>query len=255
MTSRRSRRWWISGGWVIAALASQGLASEAHAEGTLSGDAPPLAKKPMSGGAAPLSVRPMFGGAAPLADDVLEELRGGFILPNGMDVAIGIDIQTSVNGVLALRTMVTTADAGLPVLFVGDGSSSANSAQGGTAVMLPGGGVVRLVDGGASSMEAGPGQQRIEPAANGAAVSTPSGVVRLFNDGSGSQVVLSGDSLELRHMVGNFTGSIVANTANDRSISTVVTVNVDLQNSAVPLGNALLRLESIAMEAASRGIR
>lgn len=255
MTSGRSRRWWFSGGWVIATLASQGLASEAHAESPLSSDAPPLADSPVFESETALAERPLFGGAAQLDDDALDELRGGFILPNGMDVAIGIDIQTSVNGVLALRTMVTTADTGLPVLFVGDGSTTASSVQGGTAVTLSGGGVVRLVEGGASSLEAGPGQQRIEPAANGAAVSTPSGTVQLFNDESGSQVVLNGDSLELRHMVGNFTGSVIANTANDRSISTVVTVNVDLQNSAVPLGNALLRLEAIAMEAASRSIR
>lgn len=254
MTSRRSNRWWISGGLLIATLAGSGLSSEAHAESPLSGDAA-LADSTVLGEETRLAESPMFGGAPPLADNHLDELRGGFILPNGMDVAVGIDIQTSVNGVLALRTMLTTADAGLPVLFVGNGSAAANSAQAGTAVAIPGGGVVRVVDRAASSMEAGPGEQRIEPAANGGAVSTPSGTVQLFRDGSGSQVVLSGDSLELRHMIGNFTGSIVANTANDRSISTVVTVNVDLQNSAVPLGNAMLRWESIAVDAASRGIR
>lgn len=255
MKSARSRGWWISGGLLIGALASQGFASEARAETPASGDAPPMADNPVFEGKAVLAEKPLFGGAATVADDALDEMRGGFILPNGMDVTVGIDIQTTVNGVLALRSLVTTADAGLPVLFVGDGGAQANSAQGGTTVTLPGGGVVRLVDGGASSMEGGPGQQRVEAVPNGAAVSTPSGTVRLLSDDSGSQVVLNGDSLELRHMIGNFTGSVVANTANDRSISTVVTVNVDLQNSAVPLGNALLRLESIAMEAASRGIR
>lgn len=255
MTSRHARRWWISGGLLIGTLASHGLASEAHAASPVSGDAPPLADRPVFEGETAVAETPMFGGASRLEDDALDELRGGFILPNGMDVAVGIDIQTSVNGVLALRTMLTTANAGLPVLFVGDGNASANSAQGGTAVTLPGGGVVRLVDGSASSMEAGPGQQRIEPTANGPAVSTPSGAVQLFNDDSGSQVVLRADSLELRHMVGNFTGSIVANTANDRSITTVVTVNVDLQNSAVPLGNAMLRWDAVATEAASRSIR
>jgi hypothetical protein len=232
---------------LIAALASHGFASEARAD--TPADDPDLDAQER------LIEEPMFGGAATLADDDLDELRGGFILPNGMDVAIGIDIQTSVNGVLALRTMLTTADAGLPVMFVGDGSASANSAQPGTAFAMPGGGMVRVVNNGASQMEVGAGEQRIEPVANGPAVATPAGSVQLFRDGSGSQVVLNGDSLELRHMVGNFTGSIVANTANDRSISTVVTVNVDLQNSAVPLGNALLRWDSIAVDAASRGIR
>lgn len=255
MRSARSRRWWVSGGLLIGTLASQGLASEAHAESPVSGDEPPRADSPVFDREAALGERPLFGGAAQLADDELDQLRGGFILPNGMDVTVGIDIQTSVNGALALRTLVTTADAGVPVVFVGDGITQANSAQGGTAVTLPGGGVVRVGSGGASSMEAGSGQQQIEPVANGAALSTSSGTVQLFNDDSGSQVVLNGDSLELRHMIGNFTGSVVANTANDRSISTVVTVNVDLQNSAVLLGNALLRLDAIATEVASRGIR
>lgn len=257
MIFRRIRRWWYPGGLLAATLASHGLAAEARADSLASEDAPPLADSSGFMDDASLAEGPMFGDAAPLADSTLDELRGGFTLPNGMDVTVGIDIQTMVNGALALRTVMTTADAGVPVLFVGNGSSTATSdaAQGGTAVTLPDGSVVRMTDGAAAPATAGAGQQQVVLTANGPAVSTPSGTVQLVKNDSGSQVILNGDALELRHIIGNFTGTVVANTANDRIIDTVVTVNVDLQNSAVPLGNGMLRWDSMAIEAAGRSIR
>jgi hypothetical protein len=191
-----------------------------------------------------------------MADNYLDQVRGGFALPNGMDVTVGIDIQTLVNGVLALRTVLTAANQGVPVVFTGTGNtSSAPAAQGGTSTTIPGVGAVRVVEGPASPADAGVGEQRVELTPNGPAVSTPSGSIQLTQNGGGSVVSLTGNSLELSHMIGSATGSLVANTADNRSIDTVVTVNVDLQNSAIPVGNALLRLNSMAIDAASRGIR
>lgn len=256
MTSRCLGRWRYPGGLLAATLASHGLAAEARASSPVSGDAPPLGDGPVIGNDTSLVEGPLFGNAARLADDELDELRGGFVLPNGMDVAIGFDIQTTVNGALALRTVMTTADAGLPVLFVGNGGApTTDTAQGGTAVTLPNGGVVRVLDGSAAPPETSGGQQQVLPTANGPPVSTPSGTVQLVKNDAGSQVILHADALELRHLVGNLTGTVIANTANDRIIDTVVTVNIDLQNSAVPFGNAMLRWDSMAMEAAGRVIR
>lgn len=223
MGSWRSGRWWIAGGALSAAFAGPAMATAMH-------DAP------------------LFGSSAVLDDAKLDEMRGGFELSNGMDVVIGVDIQTMVNGVLALRSVLNT-DTGTPVVFVGDGSGTTGSP--GAAA----GGVVVRVGDTTTAYQATAGQQQIELTANGPAVSTASGAVQLIKDANGSQVVLNGDSLELRQMIGSLTGSIVANTANDRSIDTVVTVNVDVQNSGLLAGNAALRADSIALATAGRGIR
>lgn len=199
---------------------------------------------------------PPFPTRAHIADDALDRVRGGFVLPNGMDVSLGIGIETRLNGVLVLRTELTMADDGLPTVFSGTGGTPSVTAAGnGTTSTIPGVAVIRVVEGAASPAEATAGRQGLELTPNGPALSTPSGSVQLIKDDMGSTVVLHDDSLELRHMIGRFTGAVVANTANDRTIDTVVTVNIDLQNSAVPAGNAMLHWESIAIEAASRSIR
>lgn len=175
MTSRRARRWWFPGGLLAATLASHGIAPDAHADSPASddetwladdstsgdtaivdgptfGNATPLADSSGSGATAGNADSPVFGNATTLADDQLDQLRGGFTLPNGMDIAIGIDIQTTVNGALALRTMMTNLGTGVPVLFVGEGGASASAGGAsasagpeGAVATVPGGGVVRLV--------------------------------------------------------------------------------------------------------------
>ncbi|RJF93613.1 hypothetical protein D3876_04685 [Sphingomonas cavernae] len=195
-----------------------------------------------------------------ITESELDEIRGGFVLPNGMDISLGIEIQTLVNGALALRTVLTSMEPGVPSVFTAKSGASAGPASvtrgdGVTTTTLPGGGVVRVVEGAVSSPAPAEGEARIELTPNGPSVLTQLGSVQLEQDDRGAVVVLKGDSLELRHMIGNFTGSLVANTANDRSIDTVVTVNIDLHNSAVPIGNAMLRWESIAVDAAGRGVR
>lgn len=195
----------------------------------------------------------IFPAHSPIVDDELDQLRGGFVLPNGMDVMVGIDIQTLVNGTLALRTVLNAVDGGVPAVFTG--TSSPPAVPGAAVAHLPGGVTVQVVQGAAAQPHADAGQLQIDIDPNGPAVLTQFGSIHLAKDDSGSAVTLANDSLELRHMIGNFTGSIVANTANDRSIDTVVTVNVDLQNSAVPIGNAMLRWDAIAVEAAGRSIR
>ncbi|WP_395327391.1 hypothetical protein WBP06_10940 [Novosphingobium sp. BL-8H] len=249
MASWRVDGWWIAGGLLMAVTASPSLAA------TESGASPLATPAPTrdGGGLTPATneVSPLFGTATTLDDQQLDAMRGGFELPNGMDVVVGVDIQTLVNGTLALRSVLNT-ETGTPVVFVGDGSGTAGSAGTGTAT--PGGVVVHVGDA-TTTIQAGAGQQQVALTPNGPAVSTPSGTVQLVKDSSGSQVILNGNSLELHQMIGSLTGSIVANTANDRTIDTVVTVNVDVQNSGLLAGNAVLRANSIALDTAGRGIR
>ncbi|MBO9518523.1 MAG: hypothetical protein J7493_10695 [Porphyrobacter sp.] len=228
MTIRRFNRWCIWGGLLLGSVSvSTGLQAETSP----------------------------FPTEARVADEELDRMRGGFELPNGMDIAVGIDIQTMVDGALALRTVLNTADNGLPVVFTGTGGASSAASGEGTTTTVPGVGIVRVVDGPAAPAEAGAGQQQVELTPNGPAVQTPAGLVQLAKDETGSSVVLNGNSLELRHIIGNFTGTLIANTASDRSIDTVVTLNIDLKNSAVPVGNAMLQWESIAVDVVGRSVR
>lgn len=63
-----------------------------------------------------------FDGRPALTDTELSAMRGGFTLPGGVQVAIGIAIETRVDGTLALRTALNdggvTVDAGTGVLTV-----------------------------------------------------------------------------------------------------------------------------------------
>lgn len=252
MAPWRSGKSWVAGGLLLMTVASPGRAAaeviSQPFEMARSADADAIAIE--GAPSARYAPAPIFGQAATLDDAQLDALRGGFELPNGMDVVVGIDIQTLVNGALALRSVLNTA-TGTPVVFVGNGSVVTGSAGTGATA----GGVVVHVGDTSTAIQAGAGQQEVTLTPNGPAVSTPSGSVQLVKDGSGSQVILNGNSLELRQMIGSLTGSIVANTADNRTIDTVVTVNVDVQNSGLLAGNAVLRADTIALDAAGRGIR
>lgn len=232
MRSRWVSRWRIRGALLLIGFICPGFA-------------PPL-----------LGAPPPFPSRLGIADGELDRIRGGFVLPNGMDVAVGISIETLVNGILALRTELTATGGAPPAVFIGTGGVPvASGAEGAPAIRTSDGTMIRVSEGAPRRAAEASDQQRVELTSNGPAALTPMGSLQLMQGDSGSTVVLQGDSLELRHMIGRFTGSIVANTANDRTIDTVVTVNVDLQGSTIPLGNAILRLESIAVDAASRAVR
>lgn len=231
MARTRARHWWIHGALLLA-----GVASPAWAAG-LRTDALPFPKQQR------------------VSDDELDRLRGGFVLPNGMDVSVGIDIETLVNGILALRTVLSTANGGVPVVFTSSGNTpAATSSESVPSITIPGVGVIRVANGSAAPAAAG-SEQQLTLTPNGAAQPIPSGSVQLTKDDNGSTVSLHGESFEIRHMIGNFTGSLVANSANNISIDTVTTVNVDLKNSTVPIDNTMLRWEAVAIDAAGRGVR
>ena len=89
---------------------------------------------------------------------------------------------------------------------------------------------------------------------NGTAMTTSFGSVRVEQDDVGSVVILTTPSLQLEHLVGAATGVLIANTADNRVIETIATVNVQLSDAAVPIGNTLLQIEAIALDAAGRGM-
>ncbi len=209
---------------------------------------------------------------APVPDSELATMRGGLMLPNGLNVAIGIDIQTRIDGVLALHTIFSSEAPGVRVFT--DGRTSPSEVPGtvtvetgdpswptvsvsrtptGTTVTAPAAGTpasVNIVSGPTTGWLDASGQTPVPVVANGPAVDASSGSIRLTSDDRGSQVQLVTPATEIRHLVGQATGAVIANTANDRVIDTVSTVNVNLVGLPAGLSNGVLLANRIATEAA-----
>lgn len=224
-----------------------------------------------------------FGDAAKVSDAELAGMRGGIRLPDGLEVQVGIDIATRVDGELALRTVLTSESPTVRV-FTGDpgsGSGAGGSGDGGatgqsvvpgsagmvnaptvqfsrdgagtviewSAVALP---QVAVTTGRGDAATDAPGQRELALTPGGPAVQTALGAVRLVQDGRGTVADLQGANLLLQQYVGAATGVVVANTANDRAIDTVTTINVDLMNANPALANAALAIQQVALDAAGR---
>lgn len=212
------------------------------------------------------------GAPVRVPDRELATMRGGLMLPNGLNVAIGIDIQTRIDGVLALHTIFSSEAAGLRVFT--DGTTSPSEAPGtvtvatgdpnwptvsvsrtptGTVVTAPAAGApaaVNIVSGPTAGWLDAAGETPVSVTANGPAVAAGPGAIRLTSDDRGSQVQLVTPTTEIRHLVGQATGAVISNTANDRVIDTVSTVNVNLVGLPAGLMNGVLMVNRIATEAA-----
>ncbi|AIT06194.1 hypothetical protein MC45_07080 [Sphingomonas taxi] len=209
-------------------------------------------------------------------DAELATMRGGLLLPNGLNVAIGIDIQTRIDGVLALHTIYSSEGPNAGVRVYTDGTTSPSAAPGtvtvatgdpdwptvsvsrtptGTTVTAPGSDTpasVNIVAGPATGWLDAAGQTLVPVTANGPAVTASSGSVRLTSDDRGTQVALVTPATEIRHLVGQATGAVIANTGNDRAIDTVSTINVNLVGLPVALMNGVLLVNRIAADAAGQ---
>jgi hypothetical protein len=226
---------------------------------------------PATGAAADLS--PYVGTALP--ETALADLRGGILLPNGLDVALGFDLRTLVDGQLALHTVLSTegpapnrlrvlvGDAGetMPVGVPVDHLQPVQpelvlDRRGGTTLYVSTAGkpvapVVNILNAPREVWPAYSGETEIQPTVDGAPVPTALGLVTRTEQEFGSVVTLSGDSLLVQHLIGQATGVAVVNAANDRRIDTISTVDVDLKGAWVPVANGLFGVNAIVADAAT----
>jgi hypothetical protein len=193
-----------------------------------------------------------FEDARIVADGTLDDVRGGFLLPNGMDIGLGITVDTLVDGRLVLSTVLTVDDIAHLAIYTGGGLQQQDAA---TLFLVsgPNGPSLLRVTQGTAPAPAGGGQQPITITPNGTPVATPWGAVQLAQSDTQSTVILAGEGLELRHMIGAVTGALIANTAGDRVIDTMVTINLDIRHSAIPTGAMMLGLDTLLTGAAARG--
>ena len=185
---------------------------------------------------------------APVADSALATMRGGIRLPDGTDVAIGVAIETQVNGVVALRTQFSTLQPGVQVFAGGRPAATGGAAAGGVATPIVGydrnaaGTTITVAPvstpvvlniGGGGSLPAVPGTAlAIQP--NAAPVATALGNVSLRQMSGGFTAELTGNGFDIRQMIGQATGAVVQNTVNNQSISTATWISIDLHGVAVP---------------------
>lgn len=218
--------------------------------------------------------KPRAFAAPPIRDMELARMRGGLRLPNGLDVSLGIDIQTRVNGLLALHTVYASegpaagvrvfvdgakpvplapatqtisasAVPSMPVLVV-DRSPTGTTIVPTTATPAT---TVNLVNGDPSTWLSGEGQVQLPVTANGAPVPSPQGDVKLETNDRGAVVTLQTPSLSVQQLVGQATGVVLANSGSDRTIETVSSVNVDLQGVSPALLSGLFAAQRAALDA------
>ena len=153
-----------------------------------------------------------------LPPEALDQMRGGFDLPNGMILTMGVTTLTSVDGREALRTVLKVN---------GPEQTLATYADTGNGLVLV------------------PAQQAL----NG--VQTALGNVRV-NNGAGA-VQLSGAGLDVSHLIGTALGSVVANSTDSRTIDVQTTLDITVGGVRPELlGGGMSAVNNVAAEAATR---
>lgn len=208
--------------------------------------------------------------AAPLApttvpDPELAEMRGGFLLPNGVDVSISVDTRTAVDGAIVLRT-IFRVDQGAPTVTAytpkpgetvveGRSNTPVGAVQGMAAptVTYDSRSGVRITQ--ATTMPVA-AAVTVGRAAAGDAIPdglevAPTGSVTEAVRGNVRTVELAREDLTITHFAGGAIGSAIANMGSDRTIDTQTSISLDLRNAGPEvIGSAMLRVEGVALEAA-----
>lgn len=106
---------------------------------------------------APAHATSDFAGSQALSLDELDEVRGGFLTPTGLEIGFGAVVSTFVDGSLALQTRLTWTDTGpVEVLEFGALTPDLAAAAAARGIVLDGGaelaGLLIAGDGGATAV-------------------------------------------------------------------------------------------------------
>lgn len=153
----------------------------------------------------------------PLPDPALQQMRGGFVLPSGLNIGIGVTTESRIDGQLVLRS-VFTADHGPGTLAI-EGRNAAGELT--NLAIQPGGQTVGR-----------------------------DGTIRLVSNGNATRLTLNGEGVDVSHLVGRGYGSIVANRTDGRTIDVATTIDLDIRNATPSsLGSSLFRIETLSLDA------
>lgn len=153
-------------------------------------------------------------------DQALDQMRGGFTLPNGLGVTLGVVTETRLDGSTVLKT-VLTADQGPASIATYTRDAAGNLVQ--------------------------------TDAAGGSVIGRDGALSQSSSNG-GVRVTLNGQGTDVTHLLRNGLGSIISNTADNRTIDVTTTVDIDISNASPELlGSSLFRVEDVALDA-TRGL-
>jgi len=204
----------------------------------------------------------------PVLDQDLAQMRGGFSLPNGIDIALAIQTQTKIDGAIVLRT-VFQADDG-PARFaayvptIGQAPSAETSEQKAATTTPPvlafdnrngirvsPGVTLPVVGSGSQPNKIASGTpEGFAQVAPDSPTQTASGIVNVTHIGSNYRATLDGAMLSIDHLAGQAFGSVVTNAADNRSIDVETTVDLRLAGvSPDTLGSSMFRVENTAIDA------
>lgn len=200
-------------------------------------------------------------------EPVLAEQRGGFRLPNGIDVALSIDSRTAINGAIVLQTVVKI-DEGAPVVTAyvpkngesvglamnqsGTGGAPAATVtydeQRGLIVTKPTFSPSVSVGGGQNG--AGTPVEGLQEVDLSQRFTSANGEIRKGMFGAAEAIEFSTADLSVLHLTEGVYGSAILNSGSNRTIDTQTTISIDLQNvGPAVLGSTMLRVEGLAIDA------
>lgn len=228
--------------------------------------------------------------SAPVSDAELAGNYGKFIAPGGIDLAMSVQSDTAVDGQLVLRSVFTVdqgpariqvyapapgtqgpsyqgnatvgqaqSGAGNPGLSVTVDRMGANTSVQptfGAGSQAPN---VAVTTGGQSVAATAAGNDGLVPViatAGGGAVPTGAGAVSISSTSTGTRITLDALGLSISHLVGGATGTVVANTGNNRTIDTVTSMSIDVRNGdSLAIASSLMQVSGIATAATQAMVR
>ena len=210
-------------------------------------------------------------------DAQLADMRGGLRLPSGLDIVLSVRQDTSIDGQLVLRTYYVV-DQGAPNLTIltpapgvrVEGTVATQTGGAPTGAWERNASIVLDRAGGFTTFQPGQAQPALisigvsrggEPVSDegllpvlvapGGVQATPSGLISLESLPRGTRVILDGMGTEVSHLFGAATGTVIANTADNRSIDNLSTIDIDLSAVSPDLvGSGMLMVQSVAVDAA-----
>lgn len=227
--------------------------------------------------ALPASAAGLFDPATAVSDAELAGMRGGFALPNGVDVALTVQTETAVDGSLVLRS-VYRVDTGAPALAVyaprpGEtgprvtltmNTAQATAASGPIVTVDRVGGIntvawsqpvpvssINVVASVGGTVGAAPeGLSPLPVAAGGPGIATAAGIVTVTELARGVSVNLDGPTLDVTQLFGQAIGAVIANTADNRAIDSATTLDLDVRNTAaLTAATAAMRAQDVVQNA------
>lgn len=190
----------------------------------------------------------MLFDAPAMSEAELADSRGGFALPNGVEVALGVAISTAVNGQRLIETRMTMvgnrveigsvvnqalAEALAAETAAAKGAQPAMAAQ--SAAVAP-----------EAIADTAPPVQTPQQVAAAAA---PPAVTQVTDTGSSYQVSVTLPTLSVQHFVGESFGSIIANSGDGRVIDHSANIDISLSNAGpFMLGSAIFRVQNLGIE-------